>query len=186
MVIKVVSKNRRTHLIAVVRGTGIVSTGFSMCPDLVSAVPEAEGRPEFESPWFVFNDFVVHNISESEALSFTGKWKVVFFSWTLLLSVDSTTSQVPTILYLERLGAREALDFSGLPDAIDPSILSRDTSISLYVPALLELLEYIHVLICSIETAILHSSSMKSYVPTNFPSRELWSPLTLNSWKCKL
>lgn len=78
MVVKVVSKNRRTHLIAVVRGMDIFSTAFRMCSDLVTLVPEAEGRPEFESPWFVFNDFVVHNISESEALSFTGKWKVVF------------------------------------------------------------------------------------------------------------
>lgn len=143
MVIKVVSKNRRTHLIAVVRGMVIFSTAFCMCSDLVSLVPEAEGRPEFESPWFVFNDFVVHNISESEALSFTGKWKVFFFPWAFLFSVDSTTSQVPTILYLERLGAREALDFSGLPDAIDPSILSRDTSISLYVSSLLEHITYL-------------------------------------------
>lgn len=39
-------------------------------------MPEAEGKPHFTSPWFVFNDFVVHNISEQEALSFSGKWKV--------------------------------------------------------------------------------------------------------------
>lgn len=39
-------------------------------------VPEAEGRPDLDSPWFVFNDFVVRNISEEEALHFPGKWKV--------------------------------------------------------------------------------------------------------------
>jgi PAB-dependent poly(A)-specific ribonuclease subunit 2 len=39
-------------------------------------VPEAEERPDLQSPWFVFNDFVVRNVSEDEALSFPGKWKV--------------------------------------------------------------------------------------------------------------
>ena len=39
-------------------------------------VPEAEGRDDTKSPWFVFNDFVVRNISEQEALSFPDKWKV--------------------------------------------------------------------------------------------------------------
>jgi PAB-dependent poly(A)-specific ribonuclease subunit 2 len=42
----------------------------------VLAVPEAEGRNDLVSPWFVFNDFVVRNISEDEALSFPNKWKV--------------------------------------------------------------------------------------------------------------
>ncbi|KAI6038459.1 ubiquitin carboxyl-terminal hydrolase-domain-containing protein [Pisolithus marmoratus] len=37
----------------------------------------------------------------------------------------------PSILYLERTDVRDRLDFSGLPDALDPSILSRDTSISI-------------------------------------------------------
>jgi len=31
---------------------------------------------ELSSPWFLFNDFVVKNISEQEALSFQDKWKV--------------------------------------------------------------------------------------------------------------
>ena len=41
-----------------------------------SAVPEAEHGRDYFSPWFVFNDFAVKNISESEALSFPAKWKV--------------------------------------------------------------------------------------------------------------
>jgi PAB-dependent poly(A)-specific ribonuclease subunit 2 len=43
-------------------------------------VPEAEGHLEdLISPWFLFNDFSVQNISEKEALSFPGKWKVGAF-----------------------------------------------------------------------------------------------------------
>ena len=41
-----------------------------------------------------------------------------------------TENQVPAVLYLEREDVRSRLDFSGLPDELDPSILSRDTSIS--------------------------------------------------------
>jgi PAB-dependent poly(A)-specific ribonuclease subunit 2 len=37
------------------------------------------------------------------------------------------------VLYLEREDVRSQLDFSGLPDELDPSILSRDTSISVFV-----------------------------------------------------
>lgn len=40
------------------------------------AVPEAESQPHLKSPWFLFNDFVVRNISEEEALSFPSTWKV--------------------------------------------------------------------------------------------------------------
>lgn len=42
-------------------------------------------------------------------------------------------NQVPAVLYLEREDVDSQLDFSGLPDELDPSILSRDTSISVYV-----------------------------------------------------
>ena len=44
-------------------------------------VPEAESL-NLSSPWFLFNDFVVKNISEQEALSFQDKWKVRFL-WSL-------------------------------------------------------------------------------------------------------
>jgi hypothetical protein len=43
---------------------------------LCLTVPEAESDPELESPWYIFNDFVVQNVSEAEALSFPGRWKV--------------------------------------------------------------------------------------------------------------
>jgi hypothetical protein len=48
-----------------------------------------------------------------------------------LASLLTVVLKVPAILYMERAGMHENLDFSGLPDEIDPSILSRDTSISL-------------------------------------------------------
>lgn len=41
-----------------------------------------------------------------------------------------TENQVPAVLYLEREDVRSQLDFSRLPDELDLSILSRDTSIS--------------------------------------------------------
>ncbi|KAG6879034.1 poly(A)-specific ribonuclease [Termitomyces sp. T32_za158] len=75
-------------------------------------VPEAEKRTDLISPWFIFNDFVVRNISEEEALSFPDKWKV------------------PAIIYYERNDLPELLDYSGLPDNIDETILCHDTSIS--------------------------------------------------------
>lgn len=41
-------------------------------------MPEADDSsdPIAEGPWFIFNDFVVRNISEQDALSFPGTWKV--------------------------------------------------------------------------------------------------------------
>ncbi|KAG6379196.1 ubiquitin carboxyl-terminal hydrolase-domain-containing protein [Boletus reticuloceps] len=74
-------------------------------------VPEAESQPHLKGPWFLFNDFVVRNISEDEALSFP---KV----------------KVPAVLYLEQEGVRSQFDFSSLSDELDPLILTRDTSIS--------------------------------------------------------
>lgn len=94
LVVQVVTKGKHPHLVAIVK------------------VPEAEGRDDLESPWFVFNDFVVRNISEQEALGFPDKWKV------------------PALIYLERVDLHEAVDFTGLPDRIDEGILSHDTSIS--------------------------------------------------------
>ncbi|KAF8274229.1 PAB-dependent poly-A-specific ribonuclease subunit PAN2 [Lactarius quietus] len=96
IIIQVLSKDGRSHLVAIVK------------------VPEAGDTEGSFSPWFVFNDFSVQNISEEEALSFPGKWKV------------------PAILYLERADCQEQLDYSKLSDTIDTSILSQDTSISVH------------------------------------------------------
>jgi len=78
-------------------------------------VPEAETPqdPEAGGPWFIFNDFVVRSISEREALSFSHSWKV------------------PAVLYLERVDLCRRLDYSGLPNTIDQSILCRDTNIAI-------------------------------------------------------
>ena len=38
-------------------------------------VPDSEQDPENISPWFVFNDFAVRNVSEEEALNFPDQWK---------------------------------------------------------------------------------------------------------------
>lgn len=96
IIVQVLNKEGRSHLVAIVK------------------VPEAEDIEGPFSPWFVFNDFSVQNISEEEALSFPGKWKV------------------PAILYLERVDCQGQFDYSQLSDTIDTSILSRDTSISVH------------------------------------------------------
>ncbi|PSS06529.1 hypothetical protein PHLCEN_2v3677 [Hermanssonia centrifuga] len=77
-------------------------------------VPEGEddGDLDGQSSWYLFNDFAVRNISEDEALSFSANWKV------------------PTVIYLERVDTRERLNFTALPNEIDPSILCQDTNIS--------------------------------------------------------
>ncbi|KAI9568994.1 PAB-dependent poly-A-specific ribonuclease subunit PAN2 [Boletus coccyginus] len=94
IVCQIMTKVKHSHLVAIVK------------------VPEEEAQPDLKGPWFLFNDFVVRNISEDEALSFPSTWKV------------------PAVLYLERQDVRSQLDFSSLPDELDPSILSRDTSIA--------------------------------------------------------
>ncbi|KAJ6546999.1 ubiquitin carboxyl-terminal hydrolase-domain-containing protein [Mycena capillaripes] len=95
LVVQIVNKEKNSHLVAIIK------------------VPEAEGRIDLISPWFIFNDFAVQNITEEEALSFSGSWKI------------------PAIIHFERVDRQDALDFSGLPSAMDPAILSHDTSISL-------------------------------------------------------
>ncbi|KAF5379932.1 hypothetical protein D9757_007171 [Collybiopsis confluens] len=95
-VIVQVDTDEHSHLVAIVK------------------VPEAErSLAEGASPWYIFNDFVVHNVLEEEALSFPGKWKV------------------PAILHFERIDRKEAIDLNNLPGAIDPAILCRETSISM-------------------------------------------------------
>lgn len=33
-------------------------------------------QSDINSPWYIFNDFMVRNVTEEEALSFPGTWKV--------------------------------------------------------------------------------------------------------------
>ncbi|KAJ7581374.1 ubiquitin carboxyl-terminal hydrolase-domain-containing protein [Mycena floridula] len=97
----------RAHLAAIVKGKSyfLDQSRLLTC----SIVPEAEGDA---SPWYLFNDFQVRNVTEEEALSFPGRWKV------------------PTVLHFERVDTRHYLDFRSLPTTGDYSILTRDTSIS--------------------------------------------------------
>uniref|UniRef100_A0A0W0F3U7 PAN2-PAN3 deadenylation complex catalytic subunit PAN2 n=1 Tax=Moniliophthora roreri TaxID=221103 RepID=A0A0W0F3U7_MONRR len=97
MITQIVSNDQRPHLVAIVK------------------IPENElegAGIAGESPWYVFNDFVVSNISEEEALRCPDRWKA------------------PSVIYLERVDTRDSLDYSGLPDRMDPTVLCRDTSIS--------------------------------------------------------
>lgn len=53
--------------------------------------------------------------------------------------ISSQFLQIPAIIYLERSNIESTLDFSQLPDQLDPSILYQDTSISLYVIAIYDI-----------------------------------------------
>jgi hypothetical protein len=130
IIIQVVSKERHSHLVAIIKGSHLYVPLYSCLIERVT-VPEAEGQEGLPSPWFVFNDFSVQNISEEEALSFSGKWKVRNFC--MLEAFAFIMLQVPAILYLERADCQENFDYSGLSDTIDASILSQDTSISVSV-----------------------------------------------------
>ncbi|TFK29824.1 hypothetical protein FA15DRAFT_690571 [Coprinopsis marcescibilis] len=93
LVVKITAKTHRSHLVALVKD------------------PEHEDE-DSEDSWLIFNDFLVRNISEKEALSFQGAWKV------------------PAIVYLERMDIRAQVDLSGLEATKDLDILTHDTSIS--------------------------------------------------------
>ncbi|KAF5324935.1 hypothetical protein D9611_004584 [Ephemerocybe angulata] len=94
LVVKISTKERQSHLVSLVK------------------IPDAELDDGYDSPWFIFNDFMVQNMAEQDVLSFPGKWKV------------------PSILYLERIDSKDRLDLSSLPSELDPFILCQDTSIS--------------------------------------------------------
>ncbi|KAG9034379.1 poly(A)-specific ribonuclease [Tulasnella sp. JGI-2019a] len=76
------------------------------------AVVKVEEPDSSRSPWYLFNDFVVQNISEEEALSFPSTWKV------------------PCLLYLERQDVMGKLDLTGLPSKLDPAILGHQYSVA--------------------------------------------------------
>lgn len=86
---QVKAKSRPSHLVAVVKGIIInfLTSSFRML--ILGIVPEAEDREDLTSPWFLFNDFVVNNVSEEEALSFPDQWKA---STLIADYVDSTSA----------------------------------------------------------------------------------------------
>lgn len=59
MIVRIVKKDERSHLVAIIH------------------VPEEDDDEIYrDNPWVLFNDFTVCNISEEQALSFVGNWKV--------------------------------------------------------------------------------------------------------------
>jgi PAB-dependent poly(A)-specific ribonuclease subunit 2 len=76
MVVQIMTKERHSHLVAIVKGELFILAVANAIPTDNDVVPEAESRPNLKSAWFLFNDFVVRNISEEEALSFPSTWKV--------------------------------------------------------------------------------------------------------------
>jgi PAB-dependent poly(A)-specific ribonuclease subunit 2 len=96
-------------------------------------VSDAGDQNRARSPWYLFNDFVVENISEEEALSIPEKWKVGGYMNSITVLCVLKYCQVPAIIYFERCNLQESLTYDELPDKVDESILSTDTSISRYV-----------------------------------------------------
>ncbi|GAA6005194.1 hypothetical protein JCM11491_002615 [Sporobolomyces phaffii] len=92
MVVQIQAEGDAPHLVALAR----------VAPEGSSAAPS----------WHLFNDFLVRPISEQEALSFSGDWKI------------------PAVLFYERTDSKDILDFSSLPLKGDPSILCEDITIS--------------------------------------------------------
>ncbi|CAD6575124.1 MAG: poly(A)-specific ribonuclease [Cyphobasidiales sp. Tagirdzhanova-0007] len=77
-------------------------------------IPVAEG----DVPgWHLFNDFLVRPISEDEALSFPGTWKI------------------PAILYYQRIDSGEMINFRALEVPPDNTILTKDVTISKPTPS---------------------------------------------------
>ncbi|TIB23248.1 hypothetical protein E3P77_01775 [Wallemia ichthyophaga] len=64
-----------------------------------------------KSPWYIFNDFLVRNVSQAEALSFSD-WKI------------------PCVIYYERENVDNFVNYPALNQRIDPGILCNDLSIS--------------------------------------------------------
>ncbi|CAB4393897.1 unnamed protein product [Rhizophagus irregularis] len=83
-------------------------------PHLVAfiKVPKSELESTSKSPWYLFNDFSVKNITEQEVFNFQGVWKM------------------PVVLYYSRVDISDLMDTSDLPSEIDKSILFKDISIS--------------------------------------------------------
>ncbi|KAI9273600.1 ubiquitin carboxyl-terminal hydrolase-domain-containing protein [Sporodiniella umbellata] len=83
-------------------------------PHLVSQikVPESDLEPDAKTPWYLFNDFLVHKIRPEEVLSFKGTWKT------------------PAVIEYKRINLDKLLDLSVLPSEIDHSLLFRDFSVA--------------------------------------------------------
>ncbi|RUS20974.1 LOW QUALITY PROTEIN: hypothetical protein BC937DRAFT_93946 [Endogone sp. FLAS-F59071] len=89
-------------------------------PHLVShiRVPDSELANGRKSPWYLFNDFLVKNVSEQEVMSFKSTWKI------------------PAVVQYTRINWSELVDLDSLPSEVDKSILFNDISISKYAGAI--------------------------------------------------
>lgn len=77
MVVQIMTKEKRSHLVAIIKG--MLTLLFIVFNTQVLPVPEEEDNGDSDSeqsPWYLFNDFRVRRISEHEALSFPAEWKV--------------------------------------------------------------------------------------------------------------
>ena len=79
---------------------------FSPIDSNPASVPEAESQSHLKGPWFLFNDFVVRNISEDEALSFASTWKVcVPFTHLILCFFTRDVRSLPCYISNEEMCA---------------------------------------------------------------------------------
>ncbi|KAF9583086.1 poly(A)-specific ribonuclease [Lunasporangiospora selenospora] len=98
--------------------TSVVSE--AQCPgEVAHLVSHVKVRPDAEivderSPWYVFNDFLVKNVQETEVTQFPSSWKV------------------PSIFYYSKVNTKPSLQFPEAPQSPDTSILHTDLSISKY------------------------------------------------------
>ena len=61
---------------------------------VLSLVPKAEGE---SSGWHIFNDFLVRPVTEDEALSFAGTWKVNYCALLEVCSIQASKQLYRTI-----------------------------------------------------------------------------------------
>ncbi|KAF5309089.1 hypothetical protein D9611_014987 [Ephemerocybe angulata] len=92
LVVKISTKERQSHLVSLVK------------------IPDAELDDGYDSPWFIFNDFMVQNMAEQDVLSFPESGR---------FAIDPS-----------EIALKDRLDLSSLPSELDPFILCQDTSIS--------------------------------------------------------
>lgn len=77
MVVQVGEKDKPSHLVALVKGEMNSSLNERLRSERI--VPDIELSPEAATPWYMFNDFVVRSVNETEAFDFSPAWKVHYF-----------------------------------------------------------------------------------------------------------
>ncbi|KAI8997062.1 ubiquitin carboxyl-terminal hydrolase-domain-containing protein [Pilobolus umbonatus] len=83
-------------------------------PHLVAQIkiPSSELESDAKTPWYLFNDFLVHKIRPEEVFSFKGNWKT------------------PAVLQYTRVGLDRLLDLDILPSKVDYTLLFKDITIA--------------------------------------------------------